>query len=72
MTEQNRNFIVSQRDSLIALFTEWQGEVLQAALGKDKSDEREYLIDFVRFLKERIQRIRNFDDKSNIKKETFV
>jgi len=72
MTEQNLNFIVSQKNNLISLFEEWKGEILKAALGKDKSDEREYLIDFVRFLKARIHWIQNFDNKSKGKKETFV
>ena len=72
MTEKNRNFIVSQKDNLISLFEDWNGEILQAALGKDKSDEREYLIDFVRFLREKIYWVQNFDNKIKGKKETFV
>ena len=72
MIEQNRNFIISQRDNLIALFEEWQEEILETALSKDKSELREYLIDFVRFLKERINRIKNFENKPKSKKETFV
>ena len=72
MTEKNHNFIVSQKDNLISLFEDWNGEILQAALGKDKSDEREYLIDFVRFLREKIYWVQNFDNKIKGKKETFV
>lgn len=72
MTEKSQKFILSNRDALIALITEWNDEVLEEALGQDKSEAREYLIDFVRFLKLKISVIKNIDRPIKGKVEQFI
>ena len=72
MTEKNENFIIANRESLVALFEEWNSEIIETVLVQEKGDEREFLIDFARFLKKKIYRIKNFKKDNKGKKETFV